>query len=545
MTKRQKQSIIAGSLTSSAGIFISKALGLLYIVPFTALAGGESNMIFYSAAYTYYDLLLQICTAGLPFAIAAMVAKYSSREDYKTVVLVRKLSTSILLLSGFIIAIIFVLIATPLSKSVLGAEAVPKDIAILKNCFIILAVAVILVPYLSAFRGYYQGLKELNAYAFSQVIEQLTRVISLLALGYLCVNIFKLDNIYAVYMAVVSTSIAALAAIIYYKYFDRRNYGVMARAARNQSEPGRSTKEIVLELFSYGFPYVIVAILGNSMNIINNNYFMNAMTNIADYNTSKTLLGIIQFNCNNLTSIPQVLAIGFSAGIVPYLTISLEKKDWATLQKNVLSCLDTVLYISVPLCFCLFALATPIYFVMYGNRNLEMGAQALMYSSLLGLTGTLSPIASSMMMTLKFRKNIIVYLIVGFIVKFITFFLMIKYFGYSGAITSSALTSIVVIFLNLQHISNKFKVNYAKTFVRFLKMLVSCIAMNGGFAILKLVGLTIDGKGQLMALLVLCVYGIVGMAIYYYTSSLMKLPQNIFGFTLTDIVKRKLVKSNG
>ena len=76
-------------------------------------------------------------------------------------------------------------------------------------------------------------------------------------------------------------------------------------------------------------------------------------------------------------------------------------------------------------------------------------------------------------------------------------------------------------------------------------MLVSCIAMNGGFAILKLVGLTIDGKGQLMALLVLCVYGIVGMAIYYYTSSLMKLPQNIFGFTLTDIVKRKLVKSNG
>ena len=149
------------------------------------------------------------------------------------------------------------------------------------------------------------------------------------------------------------------------------------------------------------------------------------------------------------------------------------------------------------------------------------------------------------MMTLKFRKNIIVYLIVGFIVKFITFFLMIKYFGYSGAITSSALTSIVVIFLNLQHISNKFKVNYAKTFVRFLKMLVSCIAMNGGFAILKLVGLTIDGKGQLMALLVLCVYGIVGMAIYYYTSSLMKLPQNIFGFTLTDIVKRKLVKSNG
>jgi uncharacterized membrane protein YhiD involved in acid resistance len=37
MTDRRKQSIIAGGLTSSAGIFLSKALGILYVSPFTAL----------------------------------------------------------------------------------------------------------------------------------------------------------------------------------------------------------------------------------------------------------------------------------------------------------------------------------------------------------------------------------------------------------------------------------------------------------------------------------------------------------------------------
>ena len=73
MTKGKKQSLIAGALTSSAGIFISKALGLLYVVPFTAIAG-EANMSFYSVAYTYYDILLSICSAGIPFAVAAMVA---------------------------------------------------------------------------------------------------------------------------------------------------------------------------------------------------------------------------------------------------------------------------------------------------------------------------------------------------------------------------------------------------------------------------------------------------------------------------------------
>ena len=78
----KKQYFIMGSLTSSAGVFISKAIGLFYVVPFTALAT-EANMAFYSAAFTYYSIILQVCTAGLPFATAAVVAKYASNNDYK------------------------------------------------------------------------------------------------------------------------------------------------------------------------------------------------------------------------------------------------------------------------------------------------------------------------------------------------------------------------------------------------------------------------------------------------------------------------------
>ena len=74
-SSKVKQSFIAGSLTSSAGIFVSKLIGLFYIIPFKAIAGQE-NMVFYSSAFTYYNVLLQISSAGLPFAIAAMVAKY-------------------------------------------------------------------------------------------------------------------------------------------------------------------------------------------------------------------------------------------------------------------------------------------------------------------------------------------------------------------------------------------------------------------------------------------------------------------------------------
>ena len=496
MTNKRKQSFIAGALTSSAGIFISKALGLLYIVPFTAMAG-EANMVFYSKTYTYYDLLLQVCSAGIPFAVAALVAKYANREDYKTVVLIRKLSTSILLTSGFIMAVLFSLLSKPLSSLILGPNSTPSDIQTQSNLFMILSIAIFLVPFLSR-----------------------------------------------VYTAIVSISIAALATIVYFLNFDKKNYYVINRAARMQKTPAKEKKEIIIEIISYGIPFLISSVLGSSMDFVNTNFFQSAMATAGyPYEEAKLLEGIIQVQCNKLTSIPQVLALGFSSGIVPYLTISLEKHDWKGLQKNVLDCLDTVLYIALPMCFCLLVLARPIYYLMYGSTNLDYGQEALAWSSLLAITGTISPICTSMMMTLRQRKRNISYLLIGFIVKCITFYPMIQAFGYIGAITSSVLTSCVIIFLNLQCISNRFRVNYQRVVIRALKMIVCLFACNGAFFLLNYCGLSFTYDSKLMTFGLLAIYGIVCLLVYIYTTSLLKLPQKIFNFTSFKALFRKVFKS--
>ena len=38
---KKKQSIIAGALTGSAGVFLTKVIGLLYVIPFKKLAGNN------------------------------------------------------------------------------------------------------------------------------------------------------------------------------------------------------------------------------------------------------------------------------------------------------------------------------------------------------------------------------------------------------------------------------------------------------------------------------------------------------------------------
>lgn len=541
-TQRQKQSFLAGALTSTAGIFVSKMLGLLYIVPFTAMAT-ESNMFFYSQAYTYYEILLNICAAGFPFAIAAMVAKYSNNNDYKTVMLIRRLSMSIMLLSGFVVALFFVGFSGPIAVNALGRRATVQDIQKLQTTFMILSAAVVLVPFLSVFRGFYQGLRELKSYAISQVVEQFTRIAALLGLGFLCVQILNLESIFAVYMAVFSTSIAALVAIVYYYWVDRKHIGELKAARDAQETEGRSKKDIVKEMLLFGLPYVLAAFLGNSMSIVNNIFFMNAMhaTN-ETYERYKLILGITQVQANKLTSIPQVLAIGFSAGIVPYLTVSLENNDWEELQKNVVDCLGTVLYIGLPLFLCLLLLAGPIYYVMYGGTYLALGTEILIWSSPIAITGTLSPICSSMLMTLRLRKLSLFYLFIGFIVKIVSFFVLIEFFGYTGAITSSILTSFVVIYLNLRIIHKIYFVNYTQLLNRLARIAIALFAMAISFGLLYVLGVHPIQHSRIAALILLAFYGVIGMLVYYLVSEKLNLPQEIFKTTGKEVLRKLLKK---
>lgn len=527
MTKLQKQSLILGALTSSFGIFLSKALGLLYAAPFSALAG-EANMSFYATSYNYYNFLLNICSAGIPFAVATMVAKYYDREDYKSVLLVRKLANALLLSSGFIIAIVFVVIAKPFASFVLSDGTNPQDIEVLRNVFVILAVAIACVPFLSGIRGFHQGLGNMKMYSLSQVLEQLVRVIFLLAAGFAAVNIFSLDSVYALYAGVLAASVAAIVTIAYHYRYTKSKVSDIERLALTQKSQAKENRFLLKEIVWFGVPYVLIATLGDSMNLINSSFFMGAMDNIkVPYEEAKLLLGMIQFNSVKLTAIPQVLALGFSAAIVPYITVHYENNRIKLLRKSILDVLDTVLYISLPLSFCLLVLARPIYSLMYGNAFLDLGSEVLMWSSSLALLGTIAPVCSSLMMNLRMRKKVIIFLLINFLIKSISFYPMIMWFGYPGAILSSVVSSFANIGLALYTMGKKYKINYIKLVFRIIVMVIGLLSMNGAFTVLNFM-FNFEDASKLLLLLYLAIYGAIGILAYVMTTGLFGLPQKIF-----------------
>ncbi len=544
MTKK-KRSLLTGALAGSFGIFISKLLGLFYVVPLNSLAG-EANMAFYSITYTYYDLLLKICGAGIPFAIAALSAKYLSREDYKTVLLIKRLGISLLLGLSFIVTVVFLFVSGPLSSSILGDQASTRDIEILNNLFYILALALILVPFLSSIRGYYQGLKLMKEYAVSQVLEQIVRVSGIVLLGVLCVNIIGLDSIWAVYMAILAAAIGALFAVIYIVISGRTIDKEIMVLAKDTQREARPAKDIIREIMALGIPYLVISFLGMTSSLINSNFFLDYASDIMSYDEAKLALGILQVNASKLAAIPQVLTLGFSAGLVPYLTEALERNDLKTLRSYIAQILETVLYLLIPIVAWFIVYARPIYYIMYGGDNLDMGQEIFLISCITTFTDTIAPIISSMCITLRLRGLTILTLAISTIIKFSTFFISIDIFGYNGMTVSTAIASLFAIVINLYVIKRSYHVNYGRVLKRMALMVIaaaiSCLPI-----LLDVSGiLSFNYDSRVLCIVILGLCGIISLVIYIAMTFGLGLPQALWHKDLKDYleeIKMRLKKS--
>lgn len=537
--KAIKQSLLIGALTSSFGVFLSKILGLIYVSPLTSYAG-SSNLTFYSIAYVYYDLLLKVSGAGIPFAIAALVAKYYAKEDYKTAKLVRKLGTSMIMAITFVIAIIFFASSGPLAKAIM-TDANPQDVIYLKNTFTILLIALILVPYLSSIRGYYQGLKRLDLYASSQVLEQFVRVFVIIGGGYLVIRILNLPSIYAIYVAIAAASISALVSIIFLKLYTRKDDAEIEELIKSQEFDAHPTREIMKEILFLGLPYILISFFGSASTLVNSTFFISyATSNGMALIDAETEFGIVSINCNKLLAIPQVLTLGFSSGLVPYLTESYEKQDTEALSKQISQIFKTVLYLLVP-CLCIFYFfADDIFFVMYGNANLELGARLFKTSTILGLTDTIAPIMSSIMITLRLRKEAIQTLIVSFAIKFISFFPLVKVCMTEGIIYSTFLCSIVVIVIYIVLLKTKLSIKFDGVLIDAIKIAISSIVVITIFTIIRSY-IPVGQTSRVLSLGMLAVLG-AGMAVVYlFITSILKLPQDILqmkNVSIKELIKR-------
>ena len=528
--QKRKQSIIAGALTGTAGIFLTKALGLLYASPFQALAGNE--MIFYTSTYQIYEFLLTISQSGIPFAIATLVAKYIAKEDYKTTLMVRKISGFMLGCFGVILFAGVVLC----SGQIAGYLSEGRDAIYLQKfqtSIILVSFAVIAVPILSVFRGFYQGLKEVKAYAFSQVLEQFVRVTFLLSMGALLVYVLNQAQIWAVYFAVVSTSVSAVAAIVYFLYFDKQHMPELKQLASEQEGEGKNTVEVFKEILYFSIPYFLISIVANCSGMVSL-MFVNRALQTYGYSAveADVIYSIMNFNAFKLVSIPQILGPGFAIAIIPHITSCLAVDDFDGVRNNVAKAFTSCVYIAYPVILLMILFAKEIYFVMYGAMNLEYGASVLRWALMVSCFWIVMTLCSNTLLALKLKRFTLVWNVFSVGVLFVMVRPLVELFAYRGMYSLYASLYIAYIVLSCLLMKIKYHMEFKPMFKMMSKSLSCLVAIVVVVGLFKFVGIDWIAYGRIVTLFGIGCICVVAMIAYLVCSYMLHLPQDIFGFDL-------------
>ena len=90
--------------------------------------------------------LLNVCQAGFPFAIATLVARYTTKGDYQTSIFVKKLSTRLMISLGFVMMLLFMLFSKPIAHMMYDGAVSADD---LRWAFVGSSFALFFVPILS------------------------------------------------------------------------------------------------------------------------------------------------------------------------------------------------------------------------------------------------------------------------------------------------------------------------------------------------------------------------------------------------------------
>ena len=164
----QKSAFLSGVLVLSISTVLVKIIGLACKIPLIAYLGAE-GMGYFNSAYEIYALLCVISTAGLPVALAMLIATELARENRARIDGIYRSACRMFCLLGGVGTLVLWFFAEPIAKAIGNADA--------KACIVAIAPALLAVCVASAVRGYFQGYGRMGPTAISQLIEAVGKLV--------------------------------------------------------------------------------------------------------------------------------------------------------------------------------------------------------------------------------------------------------------------------------------------------------------------------------------------------------------------------------
>ena len=347
-----KKSFLQGAVVLGIAGIIIKILGAAFRIPLANIIG-DTGMGYYQTAYPVYVLLLTLSTAGVPVAISRMVAERNAMGNPYEAYRVFKISFGLLFTIGISSSAVLFFGA----EFIVGYLGNPGA----KTAMMSIAPALLFVPIMASFRGFFQGMQNMNPTAVSQVMEQLFRVIIGLYLAVILANRGLEYAAAGASFGATAGSVAGLIAV--FGIFVYRNKSIDKGRVRPSVE---STCKILVGILAIAVPITIGAAIMPIMNTIDVAIVIKRLTSSGfTPDAANSLYGQLTGMAGPLINFPQVLTQAISMSLVPAVAAAYKRRETEFLRYNVELGLRTALILGLPSALGLMVLSEPIMLLLY------------------------------------------------------------------------------------------------------------------------------------------------------------------------------------
>ncbi|CAG9623086.1 putative polysaccharide biosynthesis protein [Sutcliffiella rhizosphaerae] len=415
------QKVWNGAMILTVAGILTKILSAVYRVPFQNIVG-DVGFYIYQQIYPFYGVAIVLATYGFPVVISKIIAEHPLEGRDLAARKIRWVSFLFLLLLGLLCFILLYVGAFSIA-SLMGDEELAVLIKMVAFSFLIL-------PFVSVWRGSFQGMGDMTPTAVSQVSEQLVRVAIIIILSYALVKAgFSLYDVGAgaLFGSVAGGFAAVLVLLFFYQKNKRRN--IHHQTAKIELPTSFS---IIKALIVQGMTICITSLLLILFQMVDAFTIYAGLINGGMMEeTAKELKGIYDRG-QPLIQLGTVVATAFSLSLVPFIILSGGKGK--EVKEKINLSIRVSIAVGAGAAFGIAWLITPINTMLFSNGSGSMVLGVLGFSILFC---SISLTAAAILQGLGNPYLPALYVIIGIALKYILNIVLIPAFHTLGAAIST------------------------------------------------------------------------------------------------------------
>ncbi|MDR2832618.1 MAG: polysaccharide biosynthesis protein [Streptococcaceae bacterium] len=438
--------------------FIAKILSAMYRVPYQNFVGDQGFFV-YQQIYPIYGIAMMLALNGFPLFISKMVAETDKEEDVSLILQMIFFFLSALSVGMFLL----VFFGAATIARLMGQELLAPLVQVSAFTFLF-------VPFLSIFRGGFQGKLEMAPTGISQMVEQFLRVGIIWLAAFLFAQ-HNLDIYQTGKLAMSGSLLGGVVAIGILLYYAKKTNTIPAfMGVGFLKKRHLSSKKILRRMLLEGGTLSIYSGFLVLLQLVDSFTVKDAlMTYGLSELAAETQKGIYD-RAQPIVQLALVIAFSLTSGFLPILTKAFISRDKKQFEKEV------ALYKKLSFLFAAAATVGLIGILPWMNQTLFQNNQ---------LQGTISVflIGIFFMILIQTYQGIdqsqgrhklsLIAAVVGFSIKLLTNYRLTAHFGTIGASISTVL-SLAVVLVIFVVFGKEFKLDVKFT----LKVVLGLLAMT-------------------------------------------------------------------